>query len=411
MRILQLHRPKDIKQIMQDIRVDPYGIEIMLPKAIAYLIKLNSVSNITANILKQEMLSLGGDVAVARDALTGKLKKTECLLMGNLSQFNRLNQKLNKQPFGLNKLAETLSHALKNYQREEFTLDLGKYKLNLGRRPYIMGIINLTPDSFSGDGLYASQGLSPCPAVGGAEGTVPKEIISFVENMVKDGADIIDLGGESSRPGAKPVSLKEELKRTIPVIRALSKKIKVPISIDTYKPEVARAALESGAVIVNDITGLRNRKMAEVIARYKAGVIIMHMKGNPRIMQKNQQYSSLIDELIDYLDKAIIRAKACGIDKEKIIIDPGIGFGKRAEHNLEILKRLQEFKVLGKPILVGTSRKSFIGKILNVSHKQRIFGTVSSCVLAAKFGANIVRVHDVKEVKQALTVLERIENV
>jgi len=397
MRILQVQRPKDIKQIMQDMRVDPYGIEIMLPKAIAYLIKLDSISNITANILKQEMLSLGGDVAVSRDALTGRIKKTDCLLMGNLSQVNRLNQKLNKQPFGLNKLAQALSHILKNYQRERFTLDLGKYKLNLGRRAFIMGVVNLTPDSFSGDGLYRISQI--------------ENIVEQIEKMVKDGADIIDVGGESSRPGAKPVSVKEELKRTVPVIKALSKRINVPISIDTYKPEVARAALESGAVIVNDITGLRNPKMAKVIARYKAGAVIMHMKGNPGTMQKNPQYSSLIDEVIDYLDKAINRAEGFGIDKEKIIIDPGIGFGKLAEHNLEILKRIREFKVLGRPILAGPSRKSFIGKILNVSPQQRVFGTVSSCVLAAKSGANIVRVHDVKEVKQALTVFERIENV
>jgi dihydropteroate synthase len=408
MRILQVHRPKDLKQIMQDIRVDPYGIEIMLPKAIAYLIKLNSVSSITANILKQEMLSLGADVAVSRDALTGKAKKTDCLLMGNLSQFNRLNQKLNKQPFGLNELAQDLSHILKNYKRERFTLDLGRYKLNLGRRVYIMGIINLTPDSFSADGFYPS----------GVGSQVSGIIIDRIEKMVEEGADIIDFGGESTRPGAKPVPVKEELSRTIPVIKAVAKKIKVPISIDTYKPQVAKLALDNGASLVNDVTGLRNPEMAKVIARYKAGVVVMHMKGNPRTMQKNPKYVSLIDELIDYLDKAIKLAKACGIDEEKIIIDPGIGFGKSVEHNLEILKRLREFKVLGKPILVGPSRKSFIGKILNVNPQQRILGeqsrttgTVSSCVLAAKSGANILRVHDVKEVKQALSILERIENI
>ena len=403
MRIVQVHRPKDIRQIMQDIGVTPYGIKVMLPKAVACLIKLNSISNITANILKQEMLSLGGDVAVSRGALTGKAKKTDCLLMGNLSQFNRLNQKLNRQPFGLNKLAKDLSHILKDYQRQGFTLDLGKYKLNLGRRVYIMGIVNLTPDSFSGDGFYKLRNLRTHE--------LTNYIVDYAEQLVKDGADIIDVGGESSRPGAKPVSVKEELKRTIPIIEALSRKINVPLSVDTYKPEVARASLESGAVMVNDITGLRNPKMIKVIARYKAGAVIMHMRGNPRTMQKNPVYVSLIDEIIEYLDKAINRAQFAGIDKEKIIIDPGIGFGKSVEHNLEILNRLQEFKVLGKPVLVGPSRKSFIGKILNVSPEQRIFGTVSSCVLAAKSGANIVRVHDVKEVRQALSVLERIENI
>jgi dihydropteroate synthase len=263
-----------------------------------------------------------------------------------------------------------------------------------------MGIVNLTPDSFSGDGFYKLTKTYE----------LTNSIVNYAEQLVKDGADIIDVGGESSRPGAKPVSVKEELSRTIPVIKVLNKKINVPISIDTYKPEVARVALESGAVMVNDITGLRNPKMAKVIARYKAGVVIVHMKGNPASMQKDPEYASLIDELIDYLDKAINRAQAAGIDKEKIIIDPGIGFGKSVEHNLEIVNRLQEFKALARPILVGPSRKSFIGKILNVGPQQRIFGTVSSYVLAAKSGANILRVHDVKEVKQALKILEAIDD-
>ena len=229
--------------------------------------------------------------------------------------------------------------------------------------------------------------------------------------MVKDGADIIDIGGESSRPGAKPLSAKEELARTIPIIKALSKKIKAPISIDTYKPEVAKQALDNGAVMVNDITGLKNAKMARLVARYKAAVVIMHMQGNPRTMQKNPIYGSLLDEIIEYLQKAINRALCAGIAQEKIIIDPGIGFGKTAEHNLKILRRLSELKVLGRPILVGPSRKSFLGKILNAGPRERIFGTVSSCILAVKNGAKIVRVHDVKEVKQALKVFTAIDNV
>lgn len=396
MRILQLDSPSDIKQIMHDIKVDPYGIDIMFPKAIHYLIRMNAVSNITANILKQEMLSLGGDVAVARGALTGKVKKTDCLLMGNLSQFSRLKQKLNEQPFGLNKLSEELSCALNNYQKDKFILGLGKYKLNLSKRPHIMGILNLTPDSFSGDGLY---------------GRKIDEIIGRAQKMVKDGVDILDVGGESSRPGARPVALNEELKRVIPVIRFLVKKIAVPISIDTYKPQVARQALDNGALIVNDITGLTTSVMAKVVAQYKAAVVIMHMKGAPCTMQKNPRYVSLIDEILQYLEKAVNRAQDAGIDKDKIIIDPGIGFGKTVEHNLEILHRLCDFKVLGKPILAGTSRKSFIGKILDSKPRERIFGTVSSCVLAVKNGAKIIRTHDVKEVSEALRVSEAINNI
>jgi len=394
MRVLQTSNPRELTQIMQDIHVDEYGISIMLPKAITHLVKINSISNITANILKQEMLSLGGDVALARGALTGKNKQTDCLLMGSLAQFNRLNAKLKQQPFGLDKLSKQLSGALANYQKDSFRLNLGSYRLNLTQRAHIMGIVNITPVSFSNDGLYDLS---------------LDEIVSRVEELVNDGADIIDVGGESTRPGARPVSVKEELRRTVPVIKSLAKKVKVPISIDTYKPEVAKAALDNGAVMVNDITGLRNIKMRKVVAKYKAGVVIMHMQGSPKTMQINPEYKSLIDDIIEYLDNAAKTALAGGIDENRIIVDPGIGFGKTAEHNLEIIKKLSEFRVLGKPMLVGPSRKSFLGKILNLEPQELIFGTVSACVLAVKNGASLVRVHDVKAVSQALKVLEAID--
>jgi dihydropteroate synthase len=410
MRILRPLNHKELKKLMQDIKVDPYGIKIMLPKAVQHLVRINSISCIAVNILKQEMLSLGGDVAVARDALTGKARKTDCLLMATQSQFNRLIEKLNKQPFGLDRLAHDLSDSLTNYQKDEFNLELGRYKLALRQgRTYIMGIVNLTPDSFSGDGFF--QGLIPTGLRGTLpKGTVPEQALDFVEKMIDDGADVIDIGGESTRPGAEPIPVKEELERVIPIVKKIAKKIDVPISIDTYKPEVARQALDCGAVMVNDITGLNN-KMAKIVSKYKAGVVIMHMQGNPRTMQNNPVYKSLIDELIEYLDRAISEAVAWGIDRERIIVDPGIGFGKTLEHNLEILKRLREFKILGRPMLVGPSRKSFLGKILNAGPQERIFGTVSACVLAVKNGANIIRVHDVKAVKQAIKVLNTINNV
>jgi dihydropteroate synthase len=367
------------------------------------------------------MLSLGGDAAVARGSLTGKQKKTDCLLIGNLSQFNCLEQKLKTQPFGLKNIASGLSRVLNNYQKQDFTLELPRFRMHLQRdRAYIMGIINLTPDSFSGDGLYPSlvvrrpssvvrrpyfvvrRSLAPSAVEGSSV------VIDYAQKMVADGADIIDVGGESSRPGAKRVSAKEEISRVIPAIKILAKKIKVPISIDTYKPEVARAALDNGAVIVNDITGLKNPRMAKLIAGFKAGVVIMHMRGLPRTMQKNPQYHSLIDEIIKFLEEAIKRAQDAGIRKERIIIDPGLGFGKTAEHNLEILNKLREFKALGRPVLIGPSRKSFIGKILNTAPQERIFGTVAASVLAAHNGAKVLRVHDVKEARQALSVYENI---
>ena len=391
MRVLSISREKDLKCLMREMNVDAYGIKIMLPKAQSYLLKVNALSNISANILKQEMLSLGGDVAVSRDALTGKAKKTDCLIMGSLAHLGYLSNKLHQQSFGLSNLAKDLSLALKNYQKENLILDLGGSRLKLGTRSHIMGIVNVTPDSFSGDGLCSKL-----------------MAVEYAEKLIEDGANIIDVGGESSRPGAKPVSLKVELLRTISVIKTLAKKIKAPISIDTFKPEVARQALDNGASLVNDITGLKNTNTAKIIGRYKAGAVIMHMQGNPRSMQKNPQYASLIDEIIAYLAEAIDRGAANGIAKEKIIIDPGIGFGKTLEHNLEILKRLRELKVFGLPILVGTSRKAFIGKLLNSPPEERVFGSVASCVVARANGANIFRVHDVKAVKQALLVKDRI---
>ncbi|MDD4953825.1 MAG: dihydropteroate synthase [Candidatus Omnitrophica bacterium] len=388
---------------MRDIGVDPYGIRIMSPKAMHYLVKINSLSNITANILKQEMLSLGADVAVSRGALTGQVKQTDCLLMGNLSQFCQLSQKLLKQPFGLNKLARALNLNLKNYRRDNFVLDLGRFKLNLGLRAHIMGIMNITPDSFSGDGLYEPKNRKTKE--------LEDNIFSYARQLVRDGADIIDVGGESTRPGARAVSAKEELSRVIPVIKRLAKSIGKPISIDTCKPQVAEQALDCGAAIVNDITGLKNPGMAKIAAKYKAGVVVMHMKGTPRTMQKNPRYGCLLGEITEFLQNAIARSEQAGVDREKIIIDPGIGFGKSYGHNLEILKNLDTFKVLGRPILVGVSRKSFLGKILRSAPQERVFGTVSGSLAAVANGARIVRVHDVKAVKQALRVFEEIEKI
>jgi len=404
-RILQVNSPSEIKRIMREIKVDPCGIEIMLPKAVDYLVKIKSLPSIEANILKQEMLSLGGDVAVSRDTLTGKVKKTDCLLIGNLSQYSRLNKKLIQQPFGLNKLSIELSQAIANYQNDSFLLDLGRFKLKIEpSRCLVWGVVNLTCDSFSGDGLCKPQTASRMPQVG--------RVIEIVEKMIDDGADIIDIGGESTRPNATPVSAKEELSRVIPAIKKLAKKIKVPISIDTYKPEVALQALDNGACIVNDITALgRGALMAKAVKKHQGAIVLMHMKGKPVNMQKKPRYNSLLDEIIGFLRDRIERAEELGIDKNKIIVDPGIGFGKTAEHNLEILKNLKELKILGQPLLVGPSRKSFIGKILNAAPQERSAGTISACVLASRNGANFVRVHDVKAVKQALKLAEAVNNI
>ncbi|PIQ90375.1 MAG: dihydropteroate synthase [Candidatus Omnitrophica bacterium CG11_big_fil_rev_8_21_14_0_20_41_12] len=397
MRIFPFSSRIEVEKMMHDIGVDPCGVKIMLPKAQTFLILLNTVNSITANILKQEMLAIGAESAITRGALTGKSKKTDVLMIASLSQYRRLLQKIRLQPFGLNNLSQELDKNIKNYTKHNFTLSLRSSFLNLSNQARIMGIINLTPDSFSGDGLYKNCAANYLDLA-----------LKKAKKMVSDGASIIDLGGQSSRPGAKPVSAKEELTRILPVVKLLAKKIKTPLSIDTDKPIVAQACLDSGAQIINDISGLRHKNMIKVAVRYKAAVVIMHMQGVPLSMQKIVTYRYLIDEIALYLKKAINSAEGGGINPDKIIVDPGIGFGKNVEHNLEIINRLADFKILGKPILIGTSRKSFIGKILGADVGNRSSGSLATCVIAAKNGANILRVHDVKETSQALKIVNAI---
>ena len=400
--VLSLDETDKISKIMQNIGVDKEGIKIMTPKTKTYVIKTKSLSNISANILKQEILSLGGDAAISRDVLTGEKKSTDCLLFGTILQLNRLTDKLKTQPLGLDKLATQIECILNDYQKRDFLIKLPKFKLDLGKRTLIIGIVNLTPDSFSGDGRYKFN-------IQHSKFKVIDEVVRFVEKIISDGADMIDIGGESSRPGARAISAKEEIKRVIPVLKKLVRRVNVPISIDTYKPEVAKRALDLGVSIVNDITALRrNEEMAKIISSYKVGVILMHMKGDPRTMQRSPNYKDLISEIIDYLDRQIKFALDFGIEKERIIVDPGIGFGKTTEDNLEILRRLREFKVLGRPILIGVSRKSFIGNVLNKPVAERLFGTMAAVAMSIANGANIVRVHDVKEISEIIKICNTI---
>ena len=301
--------------------------------------------------------------------------------------------------------------AVKGYERDEFVVRCGRFSLNLGKRTHIMGVINLTPDSFSGDGLYKIRDPRTTSLRGRqrSKKKIVDEAIRVAEQMVRDGADIIDVGGESTRPGAKPVAAREEMVRVLPVLKELTRRGKIPISIDTSKCEVARRALDLGASIVNDIRGLRaDPALAKLVARYDVGVVIMHIKGRPGTMQRNPAYRSLISEIIASLRGSIEIARRCGIDDEKIIVDPGIGFGKTTEHNLEILRRLSEFKSLGCPIMVGTSRKSLIGNVLGLPVDQRGWGTAATIALAIANGAHIVRVHDVKEMTQVARMADAI---
>jgi len=263
----------------------------------------------------------------------------------------------------------------------------------LGERPLIMGVLNVTPDSFSDGGRYLD----------------PEKALDHAYYMAEAGADILDVGGESSRPGAESVTAEEEIERVIPIIKKLAKKTKLPISIDTVKSEVAENAIDAGATILNDISALRSDdKMAEIAAKGDAYVILMHMRGTPADMQKDTEYRDLIAEISGFLSDAASKAVDRGVKKEKIIIDPGIGFGKSAEGNFIILKNLDKFLNLGYPIMIGASRKSFIGKTLDVDTGERMEGSIAAACYAVLNGADIVRVHDVAETKRALTIIENI---
>lgn len=271
----------------------------------------------------------------------------------------------------------------------------GKYKLEIYKRTYVMGILNLSPDSF-----YAGSSYSDI-----------EKAVNRAHEMVGQGADIIDVGGESTRPGSEPLTTEEEIKRVIPVVEKLLDEIKVPISVDTYKVEVAERALEIGAHIINDIYGLRTEGMAELISKYDVPVVIMHMQGTPKDMQKNPQYKYVIKEIISFLKERAKFAEKSGIKSDKIIIDPGIGFGKTTGHNLKIIKNLGKFKSLGYPILIGVSRKSFIGNILNLGPEERLEGTLAAISISIMNGANILRVHDVKEAVRASRIADAILKV
>ena len=267
---------------------------------------------------------------------------------------------------------------------------------NGSKKTRYMGIINITSDSF-----YEK---SRCFSI--------EDVMKLAEKMVRDGADFLDLGAESSRPSSKPISEQEELSKLIPVISYLVRRIDIPISVDTYKPIIAEEVLLAGAKIINDITGMQKyQEMAEVISRHQAGVIVMHMQGTPMTMQDNPNYKNVVEEVKLFLSNSIKISEAAKIGSDQIAIDPGIGFGKNQKHNLELLKNLDKFSQLGKPLLLGVSRKSFIGNILGLPAKDRLEGSLGASVVGVLKGASIIRTHDIKETCNAIKIDEAIMEV
>lgn len=375
-RVVILDNLAEAKKEIRKIGSDEPGISLMAPKAVHRLIKIEKVRAVAANLLKQEMLAKGGEAAITRGAANFSVENSDVLLMGTIKQYHELISKLKLQAFGLPEIAEQIKVVLANMEeKKQYELDCRGKKLILGQKTLIMGILNVTPDSFSDGGKF---------------NTVEKAI-ERAQQMVEEGVDIIDLGAISTKPGFDEISTEEESNRFLPVLERIVKEINVPVSIDTYRAETARQALEAGAHIINDQWALRaDPNMASVCAKYNAPVVLMHN-------QNGTQYNNMMEDILAFLQESIDIGLAAGIKKENMLIDPGIGFGKTVEQNLECMRQLREFKTLGQTLLLATSRKSMIGKTLDLPTDQRVEGTAATVALGIAYGADMVRVHDIKE--------------
>lgn len=401
-RVLSLNTAEEIAAEMRKVGSDEPGIRHMVRKAKHYLVKLERVRRPVAHIIKEAFLSQGGDAAVHGAMITATEDYSDVIMSGTIKQYDGVVRNLREQGFGCDKIATEILQAIQYFESEPARpaaesvtdLRLTSFFESLGQRTLIMGILNVTPDSFSDGGLYSDRAAA----------------ISRGIEMAEQGADIIDVGGESTRPGSDPVSQEEEIARVVPVVEELSSKVTIPLSVDTTKATVARLALEAGASIVNDVSSATaDPAMPGLLAERGCPAVLMHMKGTPKDMQVNPQYDDLMGEICRFLRERIAALVAAGVSEGSIIVDPGFGFGKTVEHNLTILRRLRELKSLGRPILLGTSRKSTIGKVLgDLPAECRMEGTAATVALAIANGADIVRVHDVQEMSRVARMADAV---
>ncbi|HLA80047.1 MAG TPA: dihydropteroate synthase, partial [Thermoleophilia bacterium] len=379
------------QRVMTRSRVSTEGIRLMSNKALFRVVHVSDLDVRAANIIKQEMLSRGGEVATSREVFELSGGRADCVLMGTLTQFERLLPKLKQQPFGLRSLAASIESALRNYDTPMPATPAG---LDLTAAPLLMGVLNVTPDSFSDGNSYADV----------------ESAVAAALTMIEEGATFVDVGGESTRPGAGPVSADEELRRVLPVLTALAGPLAGRISVDTYKADIAARALKAGAYMINDISALRmDSSMVDVVRDAECPVILMHMKGEPRSMQDDPRYDDVIEEIYTFFLERLNWAVDHGLKEENLLIDPGIGFGKSAEHNLEILRNLPAFRSLGRPLVIGTSRKRFLGEIAGTTEPAgRDSATAATTALAVRDGAHILRVHRVGANAEAALVARAV---
>ena len=370
---------------------DKSAVDMILSRGLGRALLVGPLQLDQAQSVRQTAKDAGALALLAKTAGRADPSRADVIIMGSAAQLAAIADRFGGE-VGARIEAAVQACAVP----VERTLRARGREIALGERTLIMGIINVTPDSFSGDGL----------------GTDVDRAVAQAQQMLADGADILDVGGESTRPGSEPVPEEEEIRRVLPFIERLSAESDAILSIDSYKSAVVTAALQAGAHLVNDISGLyHDSNMARIVAEAGAAVCIMHIQGSPRDMQKEPKYADVIGEISDYLEEGIATAADAGLGREQLILDPGIGFGKTLEHNREILRRLREFRSLGCPLLVGTSRKSMIGAILDLPADQRVEGTAATVALAIAGGADIVRVHDVKEMSRVAKVADAIVRV
>jgi dihydropteroate synthase len=394
LRLISSRSPGTLESLFEHAGVDPEGIRIIRRKAENLVIRADSLPAAAANIVKQQLLSLGGDAAVHRDVVKGRPDASEVFIVADRRRLGVLVEKLRYQPFGLEELGRSIEQLLRTLDCPPAKIVLPGGEIDIASGPVIVGILNVTPDSFSDGGRFSE----------------PAEALRRAEEMIAEGAAVIDVGGESSRPGARELPAAEEMDRVIPVIEKLARSAGVPISIDTRKSEVAKAAVEAGAAIINDISGLRHDPgMIETAAGSGAAVVIMHMMGTPETMQKNPSYENTVSEIYSWLDDRTESLVSSGIAREKIIIDPGIGFGKRLSDNLELLDSIGDFHGLGYALMVGYSRKSFLGGITGRDTGERLGGGFAALAKCCEAGVQFVRVHDVKETADFIKVWKAIE--
>ncbi|WP_161770338.1 dihydropteroate synthase [Clostridium botulinum] len=379
------------------IEVHEGSVNIFMNKNSITPLKIFNVLAPAANIIKQEILALGGDCAVNKYCINCKVETSDIILLGTKRQYKKLLQKLKCMTFfRIEEIVGELENYINNHKKIKTVLR-DEREINYENLK-VMGIINCTPDSF-----YE-----------GSRKNSIEEALNSAEKMLKEGAEILDIGGESTRPGSDPVDEEEEIKRVVPVIREIKNRFKdVIISIDTYRANTAKAAIESGADIVNDISAMKyDENMVKVVKEYNVPVILMHVKGKPKDMQIDPVYENLMKEIHLYFNERIDYCKAHGISDDKIILDPGIGFGKTVEHNLKIMNRIEELKSFNLPVLLAASRKATIGKVLgNLPTEERLEGTIALSCLAVDAGIQMVRVHDAKENIRAIRMLEAVRKI